>query len=194
MSTEAAIITPLVLGSELPGRPVVACDCGDDIAEVRDVVFDPISHRLVGFTLNKRGWFRGTLKESLPASVIGAIGPVAIMVATSHDLVDVSDAPAALEQVGSDGISISGTTVLSAGGEQLGTITDVVIETGPTPEAVGYQVTTDDGAIFVPISAQLALSENNLLLPENATVFIRNDLAGFGAAVTNYRELLEETQ
>ena len=46
---------------------------------------------------------------------------------------------------------------------------------------------------FVPISAQLAVSGDNLVLPEGATEFIRNDLAGFGAAIESYRaSTLEE--
>ncbi len=186
------IVTPLVLGSDLPGRPIVAIDCGDDIAEVRDVIFDPVSHRLVGFTLNKRGWFRGTLKEALPRDSIRAIGPFAIMVDSTASLVERGEAAEKLD-MSSSNFSVIGANVLSAGGDELGTVSDIVFETGPTPQATGYQVTTDDGAIFVPISAQLALSGDNLVLPESATSFIRNDLAGFGASVADYRHSLEES-
>ena len=39
----------------------------------------------------------------------------------------------------------------------------------------------------MPISAQMALSGDNLVLPVEATDFVRNDLAGFGAAIASYR-------
>lgn len=179
----------LVLASDLPGRPVVSIDSGDDVAEIRDIVFDPASHRVTGFTLNKRGWFRGRLKAALATDAVVAIGPDAVMVATAGDLVDRADAPEPLAG-GDETISLTDTAVLTSGGEELGTVSDVIIETGPRPEAVGYQVTGENGDVFVPISAQLALSEDNLLLPADAADFVRNDLAGFGAAVTSYRQTL----
>lgn len=182
---------PLVLASELRGRPVVAIDCGDDIAEIKDVVFDPISHRLEGFTLNKRGWFRGKLKATLPAPSIAAIGPVAVMVSSADDLVDRREAPEPLETP-KHNVPVMDSTVMSAGGESLGTISDVVLETGPSPIAAGYKVDSENGEVFVPISAQMSLSEDNLILPEEAQAFVRNDLAGFGAAVLDYRASLDD--
>ena len=48
----------LLRGTDLVGLPVVTL-AGDDIAEVRDVLFDADAGRVVGFTLNKRGRFAG---------------------------------------------------------------------------------------------------------------------------------------
>ena len=56
-------MTALVRAGDLVGRPVVTINGGDDIAEVKDVVYDPEARRLVGFTLNKRGWFRGSIRN-----------------------------------------------------------------------------------------------------------------------------------
>ncbi len=181
---------PLVLASELTGRPVVAIDCGDDVAEVKDVVFDPVSREVEGFTLNKRGWFRGKLKATLPTSAVTAIGPAAVMVASGDDLVSASDAPEVLQD-SHDSISVLGSRVLSRDGEDLGEIADVVLETGASPRAAGYRLDGDGGSVFVPICAQMALSGDNLVLPEEARPFVRNDLAGFGAAVDEYRRGLD---
>ena len=186
----SSTVAPLILGSDLPGRPVVSIDCGDDIAEIKDVVFDPVTHQLVGFTLNKRGWFRGKLKATLPAASIQAIGPAAVMVHSSTDLVDPKDTPVELD-TSTDVVTVIGSRVMSAGGDELGVVADVVLETGPSPRATGYQVDGEGGAVFVPLSAQIALSGDTLVLPETATDFIRNDLAGFGAAVHDYRQALE---
>ena len=64
------------------------------------------------------------------------------------------------------------------------------LSTGRRPEAVGYEVSAPDldGTAFVPITDQMALSGDNLLVPAESTEFIRNDLAGFGAAVSEYRQ------
>jgi len=46
----------LVRARELIGRPVVTLD-GNDIAQVKDLVFDKVSGQVAGFTLNGRGPF-----------------------------------------------------------------------------------------------------------------------------------------
>ncbi len=185
------IAARVMRASDVTGLPVVTINGGDDVAEVRDVVFDGTNHRLVGFTLNKRGWFRGRLRRQLPATSVVAIGPDAVMVADDSDLEDPASAPGALSGT-AETHSVIGNRVISADGNDLGRIIGVVISTGDDPQAVGYEVEGDDGAIhFVPISVQMALSDDNLLLPESSTDFIRNDLAGFGAAVTDHRRALD---
>ena len=64
----------LLRGTDLVGLPVVTL-AGDDIAEVRDVLFDPQSGHVLGFTLNKRGRLAGRMKEVLTREQIHAVGP-----------------------------------------------------------------------------------------------------------------------
>lgn len=179
----------LVRASDVSGLPVVAIDSGEDVAEVKDVVYDGTHHELVGFTLNKRGWFRGRLRDELPVSVIVAIGPDAVMIEHDSDVgaIDAEGSSVA----GAPTHNVMGNQVLGADGVALGNVSGVVLSTGRVPKAVGYEVTNDSGSVFVPISAQLALSDDNMILPVEATDFIRDDLAGFGAAVTNYRSALD---
>ena len=44
----------LLRGTDIVGLPVVTLG-GEDIAEVRDVLFDAQAGHVLGFTLNKRG-------------------------------------------------------------------------------------------------------------------------------------------
>jgi uncharacterized protein YrrD len=53
---------------------------GDDIAEVRDVVFDAGHGQIVGFTLNKRSRLGRRLKEVLTREQMSAVGPDAVMI------------------------------------------------------------------------------------------------------------------
>ncbi len=183
----------LVRASEVGGLPVVTIDGGDDAAEIKDVVYDAASHRLIGFTLNKRGWFRGSLKAVLAADSIEGIGADAVMIANEGALTDRTDSRESLASPG-DNHNVMGNTVMSADGAALGTVVDVVIETGVDPEAVGYEVQTDEGSVFVPISAQMGLSGENLVVPAAATEFISNDLVGFGASVETFRQRLGNDQ
>jgi len=180
-------VNNVMRASDLIGLPVVSILSGEDVAEVRDVVYDAGAPRLIGFTLNKRGLFSGRRKDVLPASELSAIGVDAIMI-PSESAITESSTPEALDHPG-DASSVIGDRVLTADGNELGEVVGVIISTGSNPEAVGYEIdpSDSDDSVFVPISEQMALSGEHLLLPPSATSFVRNDLAGFGAAVTDYR-------
>jgi uncharacterized protein YrrD len=178
----------LMRARDVMGLPVVSIESGEDVAEIRDVVYDGESHRLVGFTLNKRGMFAGRMKSVLAAGSVAAIGPDAVMIGTDSAIEDRSEASVGLDDLG-DARPVIGNRVMSADGNELGEVVAVIISTGDEPNAVGYEVQSSDrkDTSFVPISAQMALSGENLVLPAAATDFVRNDLAGFGAAIAAYR-------
>lgn len=178
----------LMRAQDLMGLPVVSIASGEDVAEVRDVVYDGEAHRLVGFTLNKRGMFAGRSKAVLVAGSVAAIGPDAVMVDAESAIDDTGERSTGLDDLGS-ARPVIGNRVLSAGGDDLGEVVAVIMSTGDDPSAVGYEVQPSDrnGTSFVPISAQMALSGENVVLPAAATDFVRQDLTGFGAAIATYR-------
>lgn len=178
----------LIRARDVMGLPVVSIASGEDVAEVRDVVYEGEAHRLVGFTLNKRGMFAGRLKAVLGAASVAAIGPDAVMIDAESAIDDSGERPAGLDDLRA-ARPVIGNRVLSADGNDLGEIVAVILSTGDEPRAVGYELQPSDrkDTSFVPISAQMALSGENLVLPAAATDFVRNDLAGFGAAVAAYR-------
>lgn len=179
----------LMRASEVRGLPVVTIDGGEDAAEIKDVVYDASQHHLIGFTLNKRGWFRGSLKSTLAVENVQGIGADAVMV-PGEDCMDergesvtpLADAKANIDVMGDD--------VLSSAGKVIGKVVDVIIETGAQPRAVGYEVDTDSGSVFIPSSVQMSISGDNLVVPAEAEAFTRNDLVGFGASVQSFRQLL----
>ncbi len=181
----------LMRATDVTGLPVVTIDGGDDIAEIKDVVYDASSHSLIGFTLNKRGWFRGNLRGVLSATDIEGIGADAVMV-RDEDALTATEAPGAALAEPDSQRDVMGNRVLSSDGTDLGQITGVVLSTGVDPAAVGYELTDAAGEdLFVPISAQMAISDTNLILPAESTPFVRNDLAGFGASIASYRADLD---
>ncbi|MCB1026717.1 MAG: PRC-barrel domain-containing protein [Microthrixaceae bacterium] len=182
-------MTHLLRAGDLIGHPVVSIATGEDIAEVRDVVYDADRHRLLGFTLNKRGVFAGRMKEVLAAEAVTGIGADALMVADDSAITDTAPGEEPLRHP-KDASQVVGNRVVSSDGNALGEVVGVVLSTGGRPEAVGYEVEAPElsGTAFVPISDQMAVSGDNLLVPAESTEFIRNDLAGFGAAVSEYRQ------
>ena len=182
----------LVRASSVAGLPVVTIDGGEDAAEIKDVVYDSSTHHLVGFTLNKRGWFRGSMKAILDAENVVGIGHDAVMVADESSLTERKAAGEALASPKADH-DVMGNDVVSSSGSVIGKVVDVILETGSDPQAVGYEVDTGSGSVFVPTSAQMGLSAQNLIVPAEAEEFTRDDLAGFGASVRSFRSKLGES-
>jgi sporulation protein YlmC with PRC-barrel domain len=184
----------LVRGTDLIGLPVVTL-AGEDIAEVRDVLFDGDAGHVVGFTLNKRGrHLGGRLKENLRADQIHAVGPAAAIVAADINLT----ADDVAEPSGRGG-NVMASSVMTDTGIQVGTVTDVVIDTG-TGKVVGYEVRPVDepdsrkGRLsYLPLPETGAVSGEALIVPATAVDYIAGDLAGFAEAIDRYRDELRGT-
>jgi uncharacterized protein YrrD len=180
----------LVTGSDIRGLPVVTIADGEDVAEVRDLVYSPEAGRVVGLTLNKRGFLAGRRREVLPAETIHAIGRDAVMIDDESSLTLPDDAPA---DVGAppSGRDVTGDEVLTEGGMSLGHVRDVVVLVGSNGEVAGYEIaTTSGGTGYIPLPAQLAVSGTTLVVPEATKEFVKNDLVGLGAAVDDFRAKL----
>lgn len=181
-------MTVLLRAAELVKRPVVTLD-GEDVAQVKDVVYASATGELAGFTLNGRGVFSGPLRRSLPWAVVHGLGPDAVMIKDESVL-------ATRDALGDgDGARVLGSWVMTDGGRRLGHVTDVILAVGEgATDAVGYEIEPADELAprrqFVPLPDTLAVSGEALLVPDTATEFIRDDLAGFGAAVDEFRERL----
>ncbi|GLY26725.1 hypothetical protein [Kineosporia sp. NBRC 101731] len=181
----------LLRAADLVKRPVVTL-AGDDIAQIKDVVYSSLSGELAGFTLNGRGLFAGPLKKTLPWANVHGLGPAAVMIVDESHLADQRAFDGELE--GAGGV-VLGSVVLTQGGRNLGTVTDVVLSVDEKrTEAVGYEIQPSDKTAprrqFVPLPDALSVSGEALILPDTAIDFIRDDLAGFGAAVEEFRARL----
>ncbi len=179
----------LLRATEIIGLPVVTLN-GDDVAEVRDVVYEPSRGGLIGFTLNKRGFFSGRLKQVLAIKSVRSVGRDAIVVDDHDAMTDKGDGKGPIGTASPDR-DVIGVSVITDEGTRLGEVTDVVISLGKKPEAVGYElVSSDDGGrhVFVPLPEQVAISGDALMVPNAFDKFVRDDLTGFGGAIDAYRE------
>lgn len=189
----------------LVGLPVVTTTTGEDIAETRDVIYMPDEGRVIGFTLNKRGRLAGRLKNILLMERIHAVGRDAVMVLDASALEGTDGRDGKDGKDGKDsrgaaadakGRNVLGNAVLTDAGKQLGTVRDLVVEMG-SGEVIGYELDGDpalqraEGApLLLPLPSTLAVSSDVLMVPADVEEFIRDDLAGFGSAVTDFRARL----
>lgn len=183
-------MTVLMRASELIGLPVVTIDGGEDVAEVKDVVYGADEGRVLGFTLNQRGGIlRGPRREVLPMDHVTAVCRDAVMIEDeSACLVPPAEAPAPVAAP-DKARNVLGDAVVTEAGVRLGVVRDVIVLVGGDGEAVGYELDRDDakGSWFIPRPVQRAVSGDAVVVPVDIERFVRDDLVGFGAAVDEFR-------
>ncbi|MGV8873996.1 MAG: PRC-barrel domain-containing protein [Rhodococcus sp. (in: high G+C Gram-positive bacteria)] len=200
----------LMRSSEIAKKPVVTF-AGEDVAQVKDIVYAPDGGAVAGFTLAGRGLFSGPKKEVLPWRSVAALGSDAVMI-LSEDAFTPADQMFAAPEAGSEVAErsperrgdILGSTVLTDTGTDLGTVVDVIIEvsgrSGGQCDVVGYEIKSSESmknkgtTVLIPLPDTLAASGEHLMVPASATDFVRDDLAGFGAAVDAFRAQLKGTR
>jgi len=189
----------LMRSSEITKRPVVTM-AGNDIAQIKDIVYSAGGGTVAGFTLAGRGLFAGPLKQGLAWSAVAALGVAAVMVADEAALTPVDHLLDASSASGGSGGNVLGSRVLTDSGTDLGAVVDVVLEVDGADrgvcDVVGYEIESsevlDSGGsrLLIPLPDTLAASGEHLMVPASATDFVRRDLAGFGAAVADFRAQL----
>lgn len=192
----------LMRTSEVTKRPVVTMS-GEDVAQIKDVVYSAGGGAVGGFTLAGRGIFAGPLKQGLAWSAVMALGPDAVMVRDESVLEPTSSVLDRSAATGGSGGDVLGSQVLTDTGTELGTVVDVVLEVGDEPgsvcDVIGYEVEASEALgtkgtkVFIPLPDTLAASGSHLMVPASAKDFVAHDLAGFGAAVQAFRQQLEGT-
>lgn len=182
----------LLLAGDVIGRPVVTIDTGEDVAEVKDVVFRHEEAKVVGFTLNKRGRFSGPLKSVLPWSRVAGLGRDAVMVADRTALGPADDSMDAAT-AGADG-NVVGSTVMTDAGKALGTIMDLVLEVDADADVIGFEIDGGTGPRLLPVGDTFSVSGTVLMVPAAAEEFLHDDLSGFGSAVEAFMARLHGEQ
>ena len=188
----------LVPTSAIIKLPVVTL-AGEDIAQVKDIVYAQGGGAVGGFTLNGRGLFAGPLKQSLRWSSVGALGADAVMI-LDETVLEPNEALAAAAAEGGTGGNVLGSRVLTDSGADLGAVVDVIVEVGAGGQGqcdvVGYEIEASEALgtagtrLLIPLPDTIAASGEHLIVPDAAREFVRQDLAGFGAAVGDFRARL----
>lgn len=179
----------MVRATELLKRPVVTL-AGEDVAQIKDVVYEASGGAVGGFTLNGRGVFAGPLKVALPMASVTAIGPDAVMILDEGAFVDRSEVADAANVRDRD---VLGDRVVTDGGTDLGVVVDVILKVGAVTEVVGYEVQASPAReaegrkVLIPLPDALAVSGEALIVPSGAVEFVSHDLSGFGAAIAAFR-------
>lgn len=187
-------MTRLLRATTLIGRPVVTLG-GESPLEIKDVVFDTAAGQVLGFTLRKHGFLGRPVSEDLSWADVHGLGPDAVIVA---DETAISQSAG----VGGSGGDVIGDRVITTSGTDIGEVVEVVVaaaSAGEVADVVGFEIEPsddlrgdDDHNVFIPLPDTMAISGDNIIVPDSATDYVSDDLSGFGSAVTEFRSRLQE--
>jgi sporulation protein YlmC with PRC-barrel domain len=188
-----------VRASDLTQRVVVTF-AGEDVAQIKDIVYAANGGEIGAFTLAGRGLFAGPLKVALPWAGVVGIGPDAVIIESEDVLVPVGEAvDSAAGSVSSGRGDILKSQVLTDTGSALGRVTDVIIGVGAPggqADVVGYEIEPAEALgrgrqpLLIPLPDTMAASGEHLIVPAAAANYLTNDLGAFGSAIDTFRSQL----
>ncbi len=194
-------MTRLMRASGITKLPVVT-HAGHDVAQIKDVIYSADGGAVAGFTLAGRGLLAGPLKTAVRWSRVAALGGDAVMITQADVLEPVDDVLAsAASSVGGSGGNVLGSRVLTDAGTDLGEVVDVILSfDDQSCDVIGYEIEASEALraskqptgtkLLVPLPDTLSVSGEHLMVPASAEDFVGEDLAGFGAAVEDFRAQL----
>ncbi|KUO19256.1 PRC-barrel domain-containing protein [Streptomyces dysideae] len=184
-------MTAYMRASEIAKKPVVTL-AGDDLGQVKDLVFDASTGSIRCFTLAGRGLLAGPLHRALLWRNVHALGPHAVMVRDESAL-EKDDRAARFGATEPGGGNVLGVAITTRSGERLGTVTDAVVETGRTPVVAGYEIETDEHRrVLLPVAGPVTVSGERVLVPDATAQYRAGDLSGFGTAAESLRVRLQQ--
>ena len=147
--------------NELIGKTIVQQGSGDRIATVYDVVVDDEVRRVVALLIQTGGWLRDA--RVVPWTRITGIGDVILVGGDAPVIVKASDTEIA-DQV-KQNVRISGTAIVTDGGERIGTVGDLFID--DDGRVLGYEVKQGllslAGRKFLPVGEVQAIGQDAVI-------------------------------
>lgn len=188
-ATNPGAVNPLEPAARITKRPVVTLG-GEAVAQVKDVVLDATNGRIAGFTLAGRGLLAGPLRKSLPWAGVHSLGADAVMIPSADALEDRA-AVASWDETAAG--PVRGAGVLTDRGLRVGTVLDVVVETGREGRAVAIEVDSAEALgrhqrkVFLPLGARPAMTGDTLMIPAADIEYVVDDIVELPAAVGRKR-------
>ncbi|MDD4152745.1 MAG: PRC-barrel domain-containing protein, partial [bacterium] len=119
----------MMRGKEITGLPVYDASEGQKLGSIKDIVVDIDSRKVEGFTVDTGGLF-GPGHKVLPMDEIKNIGPDAVMVEDkTHAVLHDENREPKISKILAEGHTVYGKKILTRSGKELGTVSDIMVET-----------------------------------------------------------------
>lgn len=154
-------------GRDLVGMPIINLTNGETVGRVRDVYFDPESHRILGIVMDGGGWLKGPRKICF-ADLTG-VGEDAITI--ENDAVILKE-PVDEECIVTGEGTLIGNRVMTRDGNELGIIADVIFDHS-SGEITHYQLSEGivqdllEGRERLPVDMEFQYGKDALIVDFN---------------------------
>ncbi len=145
----------MLQASDLRGRAVIDMDSAEDLGKIEEVFLDPEARSIAGFRASSGQRLEVAARETIPQTAVHAVGPTAVTVRRTGGGERTQPDLEALPSLS----NVVGRKVVSHGGELLGWVHDVLLETDGK-RIVGYalRAASQSGG---PLGAWLGLGETH---------------------------------
>jgi uncharacterized protein YrrD len=119
---------------DLIGKPVINQTTGEQIATVRDVIFDRDARHIAALLVDGGGWFREA--QVIAWESVAGIGDV--VMATGESPIRPANEVPAMEQERGHEVRLTGLPMMSESGDRIGTVGDLYVD--DRGAVIGYEV------------------------------------------------------
>ncbi|MDQ2845145.1 MAG: PRC-barrel domain-containing protein [Actinomycetota bacterium] len=193
-------MSTLLRASELAKLPVVTF-AGEDVAQIKDILYAADGGQIDAFTLAGRSLFSGPLKVALPWAGVVGLGSDALIIQSDQQLVPVASVLSGPPGDGAGGAPVNrgdiiSSQVLTDQGTSLGVVSDVIIGISAgnvQADVIGYEIrpaeTLGRGQqrLLIPLPDTMSASGEHLMVPAAAANFLSDNIIGFEATVAAFR-------
>ncbi len=188
-------------GKSIIGLKITSEAEGAELGTVKDLIFDHGTDELVGLLVSERELFGLISAKAVPWNQVRSIGTHAVMVPSENSVVNVGD-DARISAIMDRDTALSGTTVRTVDGQDLGSFGDMYIDEN-TGRVLGYEVSggffadSMSGKHYLASSPDIRIGRDVALVPSEVADEMearkQNDPGGLKGAALTAKDKVTET-
>ncbi|WP_310490318.1 PRC-barrel domain-containing protein [Chamaesiphon sp. VAR_69_metabat_338] len=182
-------------GKDIIGKPIIAYDTGEKIANIIDLIFDQNDNTLLGFLTQESSLFNDA--KVLPLSLIKAIGADAVII-PGREAIAPSRNYDLIHKILDNNNVLNGTRIMTTDGRNLGRLVDLYFDEN-TGKIEGYDTSGGlfadaySGRSFVPAPKTIKIGRDIAFVPLETIALMEEQVGGIKAAMQTASEKLQTT-
>lgn len=182
-------------GKDIIGKPIIAYDTGEKVANIIDLIFDQNDNTLLGFLTQESSLFGDA--EVLPLSLIKAIGVDAVIIPGREAIAPSRDYNLIHKILDNNNV-LNGTRIMTTDGRNLGRLVDLYFDE-TTGKIEGYDTSGGlfadaySGRSFVPAPKTLKIGRDVAFVPIETISLMEEQVGGIKAALQTAGEKIHNT-
>jgi len=183
--------TGLQKTQDVVGKPVISLQ-GEEIGSVSRVIVDPGAGKIVGLTVNVKGWFKG--EKCVEFESVNSAGDYAVTVRQSSHVLPLNDFPA-LEKLAQDS-NMYNMRIITPEGKLIGTVSDFYFDSG-TGKIERYILTGGviknlfKGRASIPADSIESIGKDAIIAAGNVEDMIQKEETGLQDNIGQWKDDLE---